>query len=515
MDSIIIDANSEKKVINSAIYSAFVEHLGECIHNGIWAYDQVNVPLVEKNPKLIGVRQDLLEAIKCLKPTVIRAFGGCYSDVYHWKDAIGPRNSRKTVKNLQWARFPYNHVKKIGPKIENQFGTDEFLSLCEEVGAVPYLNVNYSTGTPEEAADWVEYCNGSIDTEFGSLRAEYGSKKPYNVKYWGIANEIWGPQERGREKYPENYAKKYLKFAKAMRERDKDIKLVAVGWWRSKWNRAVLQHIGEDWVDYLSVHYYAPLPFHIGFLFGKKHPHKEKKYYSLMSAHLRLREIINNAWEDIIAVFKSDTHVRIAFDEWGIWYKMRDMIKTNYNLQDGLCAALNLMEFQRLSQKSTMANVSEMINVLGEIQTDPDGLVLTPFYHAHKMIVDHSQKNLITGTEVKCENYKSKKYARIKKSLSTPYIECNATINDEEDKLSLIIVNKHFNQNLNMNLDITGFNPADKGVIIELNSYNPFDYNTEKERNKIHPIEKPLENVAPKMTIELPAHSINIIKLSK
>ncbi|MHA1335131.1 MAG: hypothetical protein ACTSPW_05200 [Promethearchaeota archaeon] len=100
--SIQINTDSNKIKISPLIYGNFIEHLGNCIHNGIWTYDKVEVPLVNNNERLIGVRKDVLLAAKELKISVLRAFGGCYSDVYHWKDAIGPRNSRKVVKNKYW-----------------------------------------------------------------------------------------------------------------------------------------------------------------------------------------------------------------------------------------------------------------------------------------------------------------------------------------------------------------------------------------------------------------------------
>jgi len=512
---IIIDVGSKKKTINPMIYSAFIEHLGECIHNGLWTYDPVNVPLVKGNQFLEGVREDVLEAAKDLSVSVLRAFGGCYSDVYHWKDAIGPRNSRKKIKNRQWSRFPMNFVRSLGPKIENQFGTNEFLHFCEAIGAEAYLNINYSTGTLEEAANWVEYCNSSIDTEYGALRAKNGRKKPYNVKYWGIANEIWGPQEVGREKHPENYAKKYLTFAKVMREKDPSIKLIAVGWFKSYWNQTVLKLIGEEWVDYLSMHKYVPLPFGLTTLIRQKHPHKEKTYYSLMSAHRTIEGEIRDAWEDITTALGKDTHVRITFDEWGIWYILKDLIHTNFNLQDGLATALNLMIFQRMSDKSPMANWAQLVNVVGTIQTDPDGIIITPPYLALKMIQDHSYNNLIDDVDVNCDIFESRKYGQIKKYKDTPYVMCNATVNNKKNALSLIIVNKHFSDDLKIILEIKGFNPKEKGTKIELNSESPFDYNITENRNRIQLKESELDNVSLNMTIELPAHSITVLKLSQ
>ena len=512
MNKIIIDVGSERKPINPMIYGNFLEHLGECVKNGMWAYDPVNVPLVQDNFFLEGIRQDVLEAGKNIKVSVLRAFGGCYADVYHWMDAIGPRGSRKKVKNKQWARFPYKLLSKIGPKIENQFGTDEFLHFCEAIGAEPYLNINYSTGTLEEGANWVEYCNGSVDTEFGALRAKNGRKEPYNVKFWGIANEIWGPQEKGREKYPENYAKKYLEFAKVMRKKDPTIKLVVVGWWHSRWNQTVLRLIGEEWVDYLSMHKYVPIPMNLSFFLGK-HPAKEKKYYSLMASYRKIEEEIENGWTDITSALGEDTHVRIAFDEWGIWYKARDLIRTNLNLQDGLGVALIFMVFQRHSDKSPMALLSEFINIIsGTILTDPDGIILTPAYLALKMIRHHSFSNLVNDVEVNCETFSNKKFGQIKKYDDTPYLSCNATINDAGNELSILLVNKHFTDNIKVDLEIKGLNPKESGTLIVLNSDSPFDYNTIENRNKVQIQEENTNNLK---NIVLPAHSFSILKIKK
>jgi len=511
-NTIIVDVGSNKMPINPMIYSNFIEHIGECIHNGLWAYDPVNVPLVKENTFLVGMRQDVLQAVKELKLTVLRAFGGCYSDIYHWKDAIGSRDSRKFVKNLHWG-FLKGVPAEIGPDIENQFGTDEFLTLCEEIGAKPYLNVNYGTGTPEEAADWVEYCNGSVDTEYGALRAKIGRTEPYNVEIWGIANEIFGFWEPGYEKLPENYAKKYLKFAKKMRERDPTIKLVACGYENSNWNRTVLKHIGEEWVDYLSIHRYFPysgLP-----PLGKNHPDNQKCYYALMASSPVIENNINDTWNDIVAALGKDSHVRIAFDEWGVWYLFKDIIKTNYNVQDGIWTAMILMTFQKMSDKCPMANWAQLVNCVGTIQTDQDGLILTPVYLAFKLFVDHTYNNSIENLNVNCETFDSNKHGRIPKAKNVPYIDCNATINDEGDKLSIMLINKHFTEKLNINLEIEGFAPKEQGKIVELMSQSPFEYNTIENRNKIILEHKEIDDVKPNMTLELPAHSVTVIKLNK
>ena len=517
-NNIIININSKKKIINPGIYSNFIEHIGECIYNGIWAYDPVNVPLVDNNSILLGirndgVRKDVLQVVKDLKLTVLRAFGGCYSDVYHWKDAIGPRNLRRKVKNLFWGLEEGVEIDGIGPEIENQFGTDEFLTFCEEIGAKSYLNVNYSTGTPEEAADWVEYCNGPMDTEYGTIRAKNGRNEPYNVMIWGIANEIYGFWEIGYEKVPENYAKRYLEFAKPMREKDPTIKLIACGYEDSKWNRAVLKGIGEQWVDYLSIHRY--FPYFAGIARKKNHPHHERCYHALMASTPLIENYINDTWKDIVAVLGENTHVRMAFDEWGVWYLMKDVVKTNYNLQDGIWTALVLMTFQKMSDKCPIANWAQLVNTIGIIQTDPDGLVLTPVYLAFRLFMDHMYNNILEDVKVECETFDTVKYGRIPKMENVSYIDCNVNVNDDGDKLSIMIVNKHFTDNLKINLEIKGFTPNEKGKIVELTSDSPFDYNTIENRNKIQIKEKDTENIKQYMTVELTAHSITILKLAE
>ena len=121
-----------------------------------------------------------------VKPTNLRWPGGCFADEYHWKDGIGPIDRRPDTYCRTWYSYTSNDV-----------GTDEFIAVCRMLGAEPSLCVNYGTGTPQEAADWVEYCNGGPDTRWGRIRAENGHAEPYNVKYWNVGNEVYLSAEMG------------------------------------------------------------------------------------------------------------------------------------------------------------------------------------------------------------------------------------------------------------------------------------------------------------------------------
>ena len=127
--------------INKEIYGQFAEHLGSCIYGGLWVGPESNIPNID------GYRKDVFEALKALKVPVLRWPGGCFADEYHWRDGIGPRSQRPSMKNNNWG----------GTIEDNSFGTHEFLNLCEMLGCEPYISGNVGSGTVEELAKWVEY----------------------------------------------------------------------------------------------------------------------------------------------------------------------------------------------------------------------------------------------------------------------------------------------------------------------------------------------------------------------
>jgi alpha-N-arabinofuranosidase len=126
-----------------------------------------------------GFRCDVQAALRRLDLTVVRYHGGNFVSGYHWEDGVGPRESRPAVRELAW--------DSIEP---NQVGTDEFVWLARRMGWAPMLAVNLGTGTPEEARNWVEYCNGKAGTRYADLRAAHGSRDPHDVRLWCLGNEM-------------------------------------------------------------------------------------------------------------------------------------------------------------------------------------------------------------------------------------------------------------------------------------------------------------------------------------
>ncbi len=204
--------------------------------------DQLSL-MSEKSASNDGFHPELFDAVDQLKAPVIRWPGGCFAELYRWKDGIGPQHKRGV--------FPVN---LWDDKDVNSLGTDEFIQLCRKLGSDPLIVINAGfhegAGTPEEwepwikeACEWIEYCNGSPDTHWGSKRAKNGHPEPYNVRYWEIDNELW----RSRVPNAKIYSEAVKLFSTAMREVDPSIVVIAHGGngIDEKWNNTLIENSAE------------------------------------------------------------------------------------------------------------------------------------------------------------------------------------------------------------------------------------------------------------------------------
>jgi alpha-N-arabinofuranosidase len=166
---------------------------------------------------IAGADPDIVRMLKESRLPLLRWPGGNFVSAYHFEDGIGPMEKRPTRPNVAW-----------GAVEPNLFGTDEFIAFCRAVGAEPMICVNGGDGTPEEAARWIEYCNGPISTPMGALRAANGHSQPFNVRIWEVGNELWGKWQV-RWTTPKGYVDRYRQFAEAMLRADPKITLYACG----------------------------------------------------------------------------------------------------------------------------------------------------------------------------------------------------------------------------------------------------------------------------------------------
>ncbi len=194
---------------------------------------------------LHGFKKSSVEIGRYVSPRVMRWPGGCFGSFYDWRDGVG--RTRKPGYSYFWGGYQYNDI-----------GTDELASYAEDVGAESMICINmyhpfkrYYEFVPKEsfdgdpddktlpasshgfdllkftdkeqgakdAAAWVEYCNGDLNTEGGRERAANGREKPYGVKYWEMDNEVF------RWYKAEEYAEACVMYSKAMKAVDPSIKI--------------------------------------------------------------------------------------------------------------------------------------------------------------------------------------------------------------------------------------------------------------------------------------------------
>jgi alpha-N-arabinofuranosidase len=322
-----------------------------------------------------GMRRDTLALIKRLNPPITRWPGGNFVSGYNWKDALGDRDRRPP----RWERA-WNDVE------DNDFGLDEFMVFCAEIGTEPYIAVNTGLGRAEDAADEVEYATGSAQTRWGAERAKNGHAQPYAVTWWGVGNEMYGDWQLGNVPV-ERYAIRHNAFVAAMKARNPDIKIIAVGA-PGRWNEVVVPRCAAH-MDLLSGHHYTerklrvPLSAEDAAKFAQNFP----AYSDDVAAGVRR----------LVADFRSRLgkgnaaldRVRLAIDEWGIvrdWNPAPDgpgvgAFEHYYTLGDAMAAGRALHELLRSADLVAMANWAQTVNVIGTIKTSRNHATLDPAGH--------------------------------------------------------------------------------------------------------------------------------------
>ena len=356
--------------VDPRIFGGFLEHLGRAIYEGVYDPDS---PHADSD----GFRTDVMESLRRLNMTAMRYPGGNFASGYHWMDGIGPREQRPTIRELAW--------QSIEP---NQFGTDEFVALCQKTGWTPMMTVNLGTGTPEEARDWVEYCNSPAGTKYADMRKPNGSTEPYAIKLWCLGNEMDGPWQLGHVP-ADQYAIRAQQAAKMMRDVDRGIELVACGSCTTglptymEWDRQVLEYL-RDYADYISLHRYV----------GNA-SNDTPDYLAVTNSIDQQIEDMDAACRFIQAKLHSRKRTYLCFDEWNVWYRARGgdgsgqfaphLLEEVYNLEDALVVAGFLNSFIRHADVLKIANIAQIVNVIAPIMTQGDQLLTQSIYYPFEM----------------------------------------------------------------------------------------------------------------------------------
>ena len=280
-------------------------------------------------------RPDAVRALKAETPGLIR-FGGSMIEVYEWDKSIGPWDTRVPYPTGPWGGLEPNFV-----------GVDEFVQLTQYVGAEPLICIRWSGKRPQDAADEVEYLNGSVDTRWGKIRALNGHPEPYRVKYWQIGNEVGGG----------TYDDSVRAFAEAMRKVDPSIRIL------SSFPSADTLKEGGGYLDYLCPHHYEV-------------------------ANLRGEQADFDFLQDQIALYARGKDVRVAVTEWnttaGQMGLTRGMLLTLGNALSNSRYQNLLHRYADMVEIAVRSNLSDSFGS-GMIQPGIGWFYLSPTYYSQKL----------------------------------------------------------------------------------------------------------------------------------
>jgi alpha-N-arabinofuranosidase len=466
------------------LFGQFLEHFHRQVYGGVFAPGS---PLADER----GFRVDVIEALRELKVPIVRWPGGCFVSAYHWKDGVGPNHQPS-----------YDKAWRV--EDHNTFGTDEFVEWCRLIGAEPYICTNAGTGTSEEMSDWVEYCNLDSMGCWAKLRQANGYSKPHKVQYWSIGNENYGDWEMGA-KTVEEWGRFVVESAKMMKRVDPSIKLLAAALPDLDWTLNLLKHAGQ-YLDYVSIHgYWDPL-------WQNDQP---SDYVTCMSRALEPEAKIRMT-EHILAVAGCEGQIGIAFDEWNLrgWHhpngnspaaiaaRDRNDINATYTMADAVFSAGFLNACLRHSETVRMANMAPIVNTRGPLFVYPDGIVKRTTFHVFSMYTNLLEAN-VGNTWVSSDTFDHA-------GKSVPVVDAVATCDDTMQNWSIVLVNRHPDQQVSCHVSLGGNVLAGQYKMTILAGDSPDAYNDIESPDRVIPCKT--EAVFEHGEISLSPHSVTVIQ---
>lgn len=353
---VVIDREMTTGRVDDRLCGSFVEHLGRTVYGGI--YDPGD-PASDG----VGFRRDVLALVKELGVNLVRYPGGNFVSAYDWRDGVGPRPGRPRKRDAAWKAIE-----------TNEFGLAEFVSWCGAAAVEPFLVFNLGTADIESACQLVEYCNTAAGTVWADLRRQHGQEVPFDIRLWGLGNEMDGTWQIGSLDAAA-YGAKASRVARAVKRIDPKVELVAAGSSLHEmpsfpaWDRTVLEQCYDD-VDYLALHQYYPADVV-----------DEQSF--LASGHdfdQYLRAGIATC-DYVRASKRSARRMSLAIDEWNVnyrhdadapepWSERPRIGEHEYTALDAVVEADLFLTILRHADRARIACQSLLVNVGGPIRAE-------------------------------------------------------------------------------------------------------------------------------------------------
>lgn len=436
--------------INRRLFGSFIEHMGRAVYTGIY---EPGHPTADEE----GFRQDVIELVKELGVTGIRYPGGNFVSGFQWRDSIGPKDQRPRRLDLAWRSTETNQV-----------GLHEFASWVRKVGGELMYAVNLGTADTKDALDVVEYANIAKGSTLSEERITNGQPDPFGIRMWYLGNEMDGPWQVGHSS-ADDYGKKASRTAKALRQLDPEVELVASGSSHPTmptfptWDRVVLEHAYDD-VDYISCHgYYEEKNGDLGSFLAS--PVKMDRYLDVVIATA----------DHVKALKRSDKTLNISFDEWNVWYlgdnlrsfpRQADrfyrtdeiegddwpeaprLAEDVYSVADAVVVGGLLISLLRHADRVTSAAMSMLVNVIAPITTEPGGPAWRQTTYYPFAVTSRLAVGVALDVRVDSGQYETDELG------SVPLVDAGATYDAGSGRAAVFLVNRSLTDSLTVTVDL-------------------------------------------------------------
>lgn len=509
---VAIDSDRQIAPISPHLFGSFLEHLGRAIYEGI--YDPGS-KLADSN----GFRTDVMKEVQELRVPIIRYPGGNFVSGYHWLDGVGPRKNRPAVLDRAWNTLE-----------TNQFGTNEFVTWARQVGAEPLFGLNFGTGSAEDAAALVEYCNVAKGTKWSELRRSHGYDQPHGVKVWCVGNEMDGPWQIGHMPARE-YGIKAVDAARQMRAVDPSIKLVACGSSGPfmptyiDWDRTVLEECYDE-VDGISLHRYWG---------NDEETNKDSSIFLAMNLAMdrQIREIA--AVCDVVQARKrSNKQLHLSFDEWNVWYRARSgdavnghgkpaphLLEEQYNLEDALVVGGLANSLIRHSDRVKIACLAQLVNVIAPLMTNENGVLRQTIYYPYAWALKYGRGRAISlnpegptypvaslGHPVESTGLPSPGFGDV------PYLDVVATLEPDKKTATLLVLNRDLEKSRTLEILWRDLTPSSVIAFETITGSDLKAVNTFADPKRVLPQKLESPRLGSKMSVDFPAKSYSVLALA-
>ncbi|MFS8199520.1 alpha-N-arabinofuranosidase [Streptomyces sp. CWNU-52B] len=458
--------------VNPRLFGSFVEHLGRCVYTGI--YEPGHATADEA-----GLRQDVLDLVRELGVTTIRYPGGNFVSGYKWEDSVGPAEDRPRRLDLAWRSTE-----------TNRFGLSEYIAFLKKVGpqAEPMMAVNLGTRGVAETLELQEYANHPAGTTLSDLRVAHGDKDPFGIRLWCLGNEMDGPWQTGH-KTAEEYGRLAAETARAMRQIEPDLELVACGSSGqgmdtfAAWEATVLQET-YDLVDYVSLHAY----------YEEHDGDRDSFLASAVDTESFIENVVATC-DHVGARLKSKKKINLSFDEWNVWYQSRPnphpvedwqeaprILEDVYSVTDAVVFGSLLIALLRHADRVTVACLAQLVNVIAPIMTEPGGAAwrqttFFPFSQASRY-----GRGQVLDVRVDSPTYETKRYGE------TDLLHATA-VRAEDGSVTLFAVNRSQTEALPLEVTLGALGLTTVVAHTALSDPDPDARNTGTEPNRVVPHE--------------------------